>query len=53
MNDCLLDRLLLPFEAGDLRRNVRATKRRHWHSYQQNANNIVSVGLFLLLRRLR
>lgn len=53
MNDCLLDRFLLPFEAGDLRRNVRAAKRRHRHPYQQNTNNIVSVGLFLPLRRLR
>ena len=49
----LLNRLLLPLEAGDLRRDVGAAKRRYWHSYQQHANNIVPVCLFLLLRRLR
>lgn len=48
----LLDGLLLPFEAGDLRGNVGAAKRRYWYSYQQNTNNIVSVRLLLLLRRL-
>jgi hypothetical protein len=44
-----VDGFLLSFKAGDLWGNVRPTEGRHWYSNQENAYDIIAMGLFLLL----